>query len=426
MNVPHADADEARARTLEEIKGHVLAWNTSSSSQRARLLRAALPVEAAAFVAHSNALEGVPTLSAADMLEMVQQTTSTARDEAAQHAALNTYNAFRLARAFRLERSEARGGAADELLWHVPQALAVHRTLMAELHPRAGRLRVNDARPKDRAELYVPAAAVPATVWSFFDVANSRALALFPEDEGEHADFGHVAEELSVLDEDDAVCEDECLRILSSTPPGPDLRDIDPHAVEGVVKHAAWFAGHFLEVHPFGDGNGRLTRILLDSMLARVHPVPAPLVPAGATLEQARTRYIDALREVPPWALSSGSSWATEAPSNLSDLILESLLASWRRLAAVQQSLFGGGEGPFLGVLVLSMRASMARRRARYAVLGHRERTRVPSSEELDAEASALPLPPADIALVAGSPFFLVYAPTGHLEEGWCRVGWMP
>ena len=190
--------------------------------------------------------------------------------------------------------------------------------------------------------------------------------------------------------------------------------------------HAAWFAAHFLEVHPFGDGNGRLARVLVDALLAYVHPVPVPLVPAGASLEEARARYIAALREDPPWGHGDGSAWAAEAPADLRDLILESLAASWRRLACVQESLFANCAGPFLGVLVLSVRASAAARRARYSRLGHCERVPVPSTAELAAEADALPPPPVSAELVTGSTRFAAYSPTGHADHGWCSVGWVP
>jgi len=229
-----------------------------------------------------------------------------------------------------------------------------------------------------------------------------------------------------VLDMDDAVNEVECARLLAEAPTGPDLRDIDPQAVEGIVKHAAWFAAHFLEIHPFGDGNGRLTRVLVDAILARVHPVPAPLVPVGASLEEARARYLTALREVPPWGQDGGAAWARSAPARLHDLILESLVASWRRLASIQRSLFGGGAGPFLGVLVLSVRASAASRRVRYGRLGHGVRARTPSAAELTAEASALQPPLDGAELVAGVPAFAPFAPSGREEDGWCSVGWMP
>lgn len=207
---------------------------------------------------------------------------------------------------------------------------------------------------------------------------------------------------------------------------GPDVRDIDPSAVESVVKHAAWFAAHFLEIHPFGDGNGRLTLILVDAVLARVHTVPAPLIPTGASFDEARTRYIEALREVPPWERDGGAAWASEAPDRLCDLILESLAASWARLTNITNSLCCGRVGPFLGVLVLSRRSSAAMRTCRYARLGHHERAHTPSAAELAAEASALPPPPDGAELLAGPPSFTSYAPTGREEDGWCSIGWVP
>jgi hypothetical protein len=421
------DRDAARARLLTEVRERISAWNALPFEQRFRLLRAALPAEASAFVAHSNALEGVPTLSAAETYEMVKQTAEVALDPAAFRATMNTYEAFRLARAFRLDRAASGIGAADELLWHVPQVLAVHRALMSGLHQRPGRLRNINARPSDRKALYVPAAAVRSTLWSFFDVANGRALQVFGENASD-GDSGKEEEEpsvLGVLDEDDAICEEECVRLLAGASLGPDVRDIDERVLLGVVQHAAWFAAHFLEVHPFGDGNGRLTRILIDALLACVHPVPVPLIPADSSLEEARFRYLSALREVPPWAEHNGASWAKAAPVDLSDLILESLAASWRRLASVQENLFGGGKGPFLGVLVLSLRSSVSTRRSRYMLLGHHERTHVPSVVELDSEVDALPLPPSSVVLLVGSPSFLLYTPTGRAEDGWCSVGWV-
>ena len=317
---------------LAEVLAHVGAWNASSPTHRAQVLRAAEPFEVAAFVALSNTLEGVPTLSAADTLDMVRQAAPAAHSEPDEwRAAVNTYDAFRLARAFRLERAGKGAGAADELLWHMPQVLAVHRTLMAGLHARAGRLRVTDARPADRDTHYAPAVAVRATAWSFFDVANANALRLYADASG----AGGEAAEESVLDEDDAVNADECARLLAGparAAAGPDVRDIDAGALEGVVEHAAWFCAHFLEVHPFADGNGRLTRVLVDALLARVHPVPVPLVPAGASLDVARARYLAALRTLPAWAHDGpGGVWTARAPA-LRDLMLASLAASWQRL----------------------------------------------------------------------------------------------
>ena len=323
-----------------EIAGHVAWWNAYPLPARHLLLRAALPVEAAAFVAHSNALEGVPTLSAADTAAMVlHPLTHAPHSDQASLAALNTYTAHRLAHAFRSQRAAA-GAPADELLWHLPEALAVHRELMRGLHPRAGRLRTCNVQPADRAAPYPPFTTVPSTAMSLFDACNTRALGVYEGAEGLGDSAGRAAggrvgeggdEEESALDEDGALREDECKRLLSAPPPSPTARDIDARAVGPVAQLAAWMAAHLLELHPFADGNGRLARIVVDALLAAVHPLPVPLVPQGCSLQDARVRYLAALREVPPWDAQGSTGWALE-PTALSDLVLGSLVASWRRL----------------------------------------------------------------------------------------------
>ena len=82
-----------------EIFGHVTWWNACPQPARLLLLSAALPVEAAAFVAHSNAMESVPTLSAADTAAVVLLSlTHLPHDDLASRAALNTYTAPSCAR----------------------------------------------------------------------------------------------------------------------------------------------------------------------------------------------------------------------------------------------------------------------------------------------------------------------------------------
>jgi fido (protein-threonine AMPylation protein) len=317
-----------------EIFGHVTWWNACPQPARLLLLSAALPVEAAAFVAHSNAMESVPTLSAADTAAVVLLSlTHLPHHDLASRAALNTYTAHRLAHAFRSQRAAA-GAPVDELLWHLPEVLAVHRELMRGLHPRAGRLRTCNVQPADRAAPYPPFAAVPSTAMSLFDTCNARTLGVFEEAEAAAAggSVGEGAEEEeSALDEDGALREEECKRLLSAPPPAPTARGIDARAVGPVARLAAWLAAHLLELHPFADGNGRLARILVDALLAAVHPLPVPLVPQGCSLQDARVRYLAALREVPPWGAQGSTGWALE-PTALTDLVLGSLVASWRRL----------------------------------------------------------------------------------------------
>ena len=211
-----AAAADLDATALDEITAQAAWWNGIPTAHRERLLQAALTLEASAFVAHSNALENVPTLSVADTEEMVTGMTVTpelpALTSPQQQAALNTYRAHRLAHAFRRNRVAAKGSnLADEMLWHVPEVLAVHRELLRGLHDRAGRLRVTETRPSDRDRLYVSARAVEATTWSFFDVLNSKVVNLF-DDCGSSPPVLSTSDEEDVTDEDGAVHKNECAR----------------------------------------------------------------------------------------------------------------------------------------------------------------------------------------------------------------------
>jgi hypothetical protein len=227
------------------------------------------------------------------------------------------------------------------------------------------------------------------------------------------------------------VQEGECQKLLSAPPPAPAARDIDARAIGPVARLAAWLAAHLLEVHPFADGNGRLAHILVDALLAAVHPAPVALVPEGCSLQEARVRYLGALREVPPWDAQGSTGWALQ-PTALTDLVLGSLVASWRRLKGQSSGGGGGGGGgggPFLGVLALSLRSQPAQRRVRYAALGHCARLPTPPTlQALQAEADALPLPLNRVAQppAALTSEMVAHAPTGRLEDGWLHLIWLP
>jgi Fic family protein len=52
---------------------------------------------------------------------------------------------------------------------------------------------------------------------------------------------------------------------------------------------------HCLVVHPFSDGNGRLSFLLFQYSLFRSGVLTHPLVPLGPFLEKHRSEYLDAL-----------------------------------------------------------------------------------------------------------------------------------
>jgi len=61
--------------------------------------------------------------------------------------------------------------------------------------------------------------------------------------------------------------------------------------VEKIFKLAAWLLFHFVNFHPFQDGNGRLSRILCNHVLCAISPFP--LTPFSK--KQTKQKYIEAI-----------------------------------------------------------------------------------------------------------------------------------
>jgi fido (protein-threonine AMPylation protein) len=88
--------------------------------------------------------------------------------------------------------------------------------------------------------------------------------------------------------------------------------------LEEAVKFGACFLAHFLDIHPFFNGNGRVAKLLLSYLLSRFTIVPFSLY-LGA---QTRDVYLDCLRE---------AKWYNETPlkpSALANFILENIYLS--------------------------------------------------------------------------------------------------
>eukprot|EP01094_Clydonella_sp_ATCC50884_P007570 TRINITY_DN16769_c0_g1_i1.p1 TRINITY_DN16769_c0_g1~~TRINITY_DN16769_c0_g1_i1.p1 ORF type:complete len:204 (-),score=26.88 TRINITY_DN16769_c0_g1_i1:93-680(-) len=82
---------------------------------------------------------------------------------------------------------------------------------------------------------------------------------------------------------------------------------------------AAFLQFHFVDIHPYGDGNGRLCRVLSKMMLDEVFPVPLPQF-------RNRQSYIDALERC--------RSTRTTRP--LFDLLLDSAICKYEECCRTQ------------------------------------------------------------------------------------------
>ncbi|WP_327787146.1 Fic family protein [Agrobacterium rubi] len=69
-----------------------------------------------------------------------------------------------------------------------------------------------------------------------------------------------------------------------------ETHDLDP-LVKAAIAHL-WFAA----IHPFGDGNGRITRAIADMTLARSGGEAQRLYSMSAAIERSRTGYYEALQ----------------------------------------------------------------------------------------------------------------------------------
>ena len=67
--------------------------------------------------------------------------------------------------------------------------------------------------------------------------------------------------------------------------------------VDYLFKCAAWLLFHFVNTHPFSDGNGRMCRLLANYVLSVITPFPVALYHTHHSNRSGRQNYIDAIVE---------------------------------------------------------------------------------------------------------------------------------
>lgn len=104
----------------------------------------------------------------------------------------------------------------------------------------------------------------------------------------------------------------ECLESLCKFVRDEIIKEED--SLPNRVKIVATFCSNFLHIHPFSNGNGRVSRLLLSWLMSDLSVVPVPIFLSLAS----RETYLDCLRD------SRHSS--PFIPTNLARLILESIV----------------------------------------------------------------------------------------------------
>lgn len=234
-----------------------------------------------AYVHHSNLGEGVGTQTYEDTQALTDtdpQSTSS-RD---QRETINTFNALRA-----MEKLDADMESSGLLT--VDQICNTHAIVLDGLHPEAGKLReITVFTRTDKGIHYYPRPEVAEQ--ELYDVVDRHNI---------HMEALEKKTKLSKLEK-----------------------------VTYVVKCAAWLLFHFVDTHPFVDGNGRTCRLLGNYVLSLVAPFPVSVYSDAST--NCRRDYIDAIvccRENP-----------TEGPSELAAMMVEGLWLGWKKWKAFFES----------------------------------------------------------------------------------------
>ena len=188
---------------------------------------------------------------------------------------LNTYAAMK--KLYQIFKDEMHGFLT------VQQICDVHRVLMEGLHDTAGEIR--------KTEVYA--------IW-----------------EGNPHFYPHpldVEDKFYALVDRHYIYVDQLSKIKNSK-----------EEVEHVFKCAARLLFDFVDTHPFGDGNGRMCRLLANYVLTLITPFPVGLYHTDNKNRSGRKDYVDAIiqcRENPK-----------EGPRDLAALLVEGAWNGWKTL----------------------------------------------------------------------------------------------
>jgi hypothetical protein len=100
--------------------------------------------------------------------------------------------------------------------------------------------------------------------------------------------------------------------------------------LKGIFKSLAWFLFETLDLHPFGNGNGRLCRGLCCYVLSRHMPFPSPIYYACNENNNDHSKCQKPCKDCYLQALVDAGKSETRHPCKLATLIIESCWRTWR------------------------------------------------------------------------------------------------
>lgn len=229
------------------------------------------------FVFRSNLSEGIGIQTyegTKDVLERAIGMGSGGERNKEEKETVNTAQAFMALRAVHKEM-----GSTGKLT--IEKVCAIHRVLLKDLRADAGALRKIDAYnrlPDDSLYFY----AKP-------DIAKIKLSSLL------HHHNIHM--EAYTTQSKDWIIDDKFVFL---------------------IKSAAWLMFHFMEIHPFSDGNGRMGWLLANYVISLVNPFPVHLYPFGEATNQDRMSHFKE-------ALKTCRKNPKDGPRDLAALFVEGL-----------------------------------------------------------------------------------------------------
>lgn len=185
----------------------------------------------------------------------------------------------------------------------VPLIQEAHTKLLVDIHEDAGKVRERPAYTvyKDEDYYHPMPDKLSALFYACIDHHNMHIEGL---------NISHLHKVL-------------CNREFDENP--HDLDDLC-HKFRKVFQSAAWLMFQFVDVHPFGDGNGRMCRLLANYVLSIITPFPVPIyLQVGDTPDTiTRDDYLDAIVHC--------RKSASKQPGLLAAMLVENAWLGWRKL----------------------------------------------------------------------------------------------